>query len=67
MSGPQFTDEQKAHVETLIERRLVRERARHARELAFLSERHERELERVRLELRQERGLLTRIRDWLST
>jgi hypothetical protein len=62
-----FTDEQKAAIDEIVERRLVRERARHARELAFLSERHERELERVRLELRQERSLLTRIRDWLST
>jgi hypothetical protein len=62
-----FDDDQKKAIDEIVERRLQRERGRHAREIAFLVERHERELERVRLELRTERSLLTRIRDWLST
>lgn len=63
----QFDDRQKAAIEKLIERRLIREQRQHEKEIRIMSELHQRELERLQLELRAERGLLTRIRDWLGT
>jgi hypothetical protein len=62
----EFDKLQKAEVERLIERRLLRERRQHERELRQMSERHASELERLTLELRAERGLITRIREWLA-
>jgi hypothetical protein len=62
----QFTDAQKKAIDEIVERRLQRERLKYERQMFDQHERYERELERVRLELRQERSLITRIRDWLS-
>lgn len=62
----QWTDEQRRDIDRIVAGRLARQQRVHDRELRIQREAFERELERVRLELRAERGLIMRIRQWLS-
>ena len=68
-----FTAEQQAEIDKIIEKRLQKQRRVHDRELracarnfeAMLSQK-DAEIARLVLEVRQERGLVDRIRAWLS-
>lgn len=59
-------DEQKLHIDKLIDKRLRRLREHHARDLAGLRAAHRRELDTLRIELaraRAERGVLATLAD----
>lgn len=61
-----FDDAQKCEVDRIVERRLLRERRQHERDLRAQRASLEGEIAKLQLELRSERGLITRIREWLT-
>lgn len=62
----EFTDDQKAAIDRIVQLRLGAERRSHRRELEAREAMLNAEIERLTLESRKERGLLTRVRAWLA-
>ena len=61
-----FDDAQQQAIDRIVERRLTSQRRVHERELRAQREQLESEIARLQLELRTERGIIARVRAWLS-